>query len=212
MSDTAPDDRQFLRVLIVDDEAAVGASLRRTLTRQGWLAEWVAHGAAALDRLASGGIDVVLVDQHLGDTGLGSDLLLRIAQQWPAVGRVLISGHAGTATIRRTHGWASLAKPWQDDQLLLTLRSAASTAALAGARQLLDRLPLAAWALDGEGRIILGNLLARTAFPALAAGDFLDPADPPPSSTGRWWFSRSQHEGRQVVVAEPLPPAMLEDA
>jgi PleD family two-component response regulator len=53
------------RVLVVDDDAAVGELLEVQLAKRGFQSLWVTSAAAALERLADGGVDVVLTDVNM---------------------------------------------------------------------------------------------------------------------------------------------------
>lgn len=54
-------------LLIVEDDEAIAAPLTRALAREGHTAEHVGTGRAALDRLAAGGVDLVVLDLGLPD-------------------------------------------------------------------------------------------------------------------------------------------------
>jgi two-component system response regulator MprA len=51
-----------MRILVVDDEPAVRTSLQRALSLEGYEVDLAADGAAALDRLAAGPPDAVVLD------------------------------------------------------------------------------------------------------------------------------------------------------
>jgi two-component system response regulator MprA len=51
-----------MRILVVDDEPAVRESLRRALQLEGYDVELAADGVEALERLASDGVDALLLD------------------------------------------------------------------------------------------------------------------------------------------------------
>lgn len=64
-----------LNVLIVDDEAAIRLALVRHLQRRGHKVETAEDGAAALDRIAANGFDVIVSDIRM--PGMSGDRLLR---------------------------------------------------------------------------------------------------------------------------------------
>jgi len=70
---------QPLRVLIVDDEAAIRLALVRHLQRRGHTVETAEDGSAALERIASTGFDVILSDIRM--PGMSGDRLLRELHQ-----------------------------------------------------------------------------------------------------------------------------------
>src|SRR5215217_705407 len=49
-------------VLVVEDDEALSATLRRVLERAGYAAEQMPNGLAGLDRVEQGGVDLVLLD------------------------------------------------------------------------------------------------------------------------------------------------------
>ena len=55
------------QLLVVEDDDGIAAPLQRTLEREGYTVERVATGQAGLDRVAQGGIDLVVLDLGLPD-------------------------------------------------------------------------------------------------------------------------------------------------
>ena len=52
-------------LLYIDDDSALARLVDRGLTRSGFAVVHAASGAAGLDRLAQGGIDVIALDQYM---------------------------------------------------------------------------------------------------------------------------------------------------
>jgi DNA-binding NarL/FixJ family response regulator len=90
-----------VKVLVVDDSPAIRARLMTLLREVDGLELSEASGAdEALDRLASGGVHVVLLDLHMpGKTGL--DVLPAIKAREPAPLVIVLTGHP-TEHHRRT--------------------------------------------------------------------------------------------------------------
>ena len=88
---------QSPRVLVVDDEAVVVNSVRRTLSRRGYAIEEVFSGKDALSRIAAEAFDLVLLDMKLGDMN-GLDLLPRIKKLRPGMPVVMVTGFASLDT------------------------------------------------------------------------------------------------------------------
>ncbi len=82
------DDRPV--VLGVDDEEALLRVYVRLLTRAGIRVLTASSYFHALEVLGSNRVDLVLTDQRMeGPSGL--DLLAKVAERWPRVGRILIT-------------------------------------------------------------------------------------------------------------------------
>jgi two-component system cell cycle sensor histidine kinase/response regulator CckA len=86
---------QPLRLLVVEDEESDVALIRDKLGRarggQPFEIEWVGGLGPALRRLSRKGIDVVLLDLGLPDSG-GTDGVMRMAAQAPDVPVVVLTG------------------------------------------------------------------------------------------------------------------------
>ncbi|MFS0886545.1 response regulator transcription factor [Aeromicrobium sp. 179-A 4D2 NHS] len=54
-------------VLVVEDDDKIAPPLVRTLEREGYDVEWVTEGGPAVERIASGAVDLVLLDLGLPD-------------------------------------------------------------------------------------------------------------------------------------------------
>ena len=80
------------RILVVDDEDAVVQSLCDTLNRGGLAAEGVSDPRAALTRLRSGGIDLLVTDLVMPAMD-GISLLRSALEIDPTVAAVVITGH-----------------------------------------------------------------------------------------------------------------------
>jgi DNA-binding response OmpR family regulator len=55
------------RILVVEDDRHIGASLERALSASGYLVDWVETGSAAIEVFASGEVAIVLLDLGLPD-------------------------------------------------------------------------------------------------------------------------------------------------
>ncbi len=115
------------RILVVDDDAGVRASLRRTLSWRGYEV-LVADGApAALEALQREAVDVVISD-HLMPGTSGLELLAEVRERHPEVLRLLLTGAADVETALRAINegqvFRMLTKPWDDAALRTTLAAA----------------------------------------------------------------------------------------
>jgi len=124
------------RVLIVDDDAAVRAVLKRILSGAGYQVEEVSDAFLALDRLDTHPPDAVLLDIKMpGMDGLG--LMENLRQRGIEVPVVILTGHGDEFTARECleAGAANyLTKPPDRSELLLAMRGAVAEGCLARKR------------------------------------------------------------------------------
>jgi PAS domain S-box-containing protein len=113
------------RILLVDDDPTVRATIRRLLERHGFRVHDVPGAAHALVALESGRFDLVLSDHAMpGQTG--EQLLATVVERWPEVRVVLMSGFTdGTAARRAISGRRIpfLAKPFTAEELIEVMGS-----------------------------------------------------------------------------------------
>ncbi|MFJ3371303.1 HD domain-containing phosphohydrolase [Pseudomonas sp. NPDC086251] len=115
------------KVLLVDDEESILNSLRRLLRGQPFEALLATSGAQALEIMAQQPIDLVMSDARMPNMD-GATLLGHIHKRYPTTTRILLTGYADLPTIIKAinegqiHRYIS--KPWNDEEILLTLRQA----------------------------------------------------------------------------------------
>ena len=115
----------FATVLLLEDQRAVVASLRRCLTGEGYRFLLAADVERARDHLESEIIDAILTDVVLPGVG-GLAFLREVRERWPGVARALITGWP--EALRReelaaAQPFAVFAKPWDVQELRTALRS-----------------------------------------------------------------------------------------
>src|SRR6476646_2668568 len=114
------------RLLVVDDEAGIRESLSLILKDEGYHVEAVASAEEALQRAASGDIEVVLLDVWLpGIDGLEALSRLQAASRPPAV--IMISGHGTIETaVRATKlgAFDFIEKPLSLEKIIVLVRNA----------------------------------------------------------------------------------------
>jgi DNA-binding response OmpR family regulator len=86
------------RILLVEDDPLIGASLQRALDANGYSADWVTDGAAALAAARSGRPSLVLLDLGLPDTD-GVDLARALLTLDPTLPVVMLTARAEEADI-----------------------------------------------------------------------------------------------------------------
>jgi two-component system nitrogen regulation response regulator NtrX len=136
-------------ILIVDDEANIRGTLKGVLSREGYQVDDAASVAAARALLREA-YDLVLLDVWFpGESGL--DLLASIRQDAPDTTVIMMSGNADLETAvqaTRLGAYDFLEKPLSLERLLVILRNASATRALASENERL-RAPWAT-ALVGD--------------------------------------------------------------
>jgi CheY-like chemotaxis protein len=116
-----------LRVLVVDDESYNLDTFRRVFRRQ-FAMEFATGADEALELLKRGDFDVLVTDHAMpGLTGV--ELLARVRQDYPHLGRVMVTAHAELAEVRESLengvSTAVVMKPWRKEELLHWIRYAA---------------------------------------------------------------------------------------
>ena len=115
------------RVLCVDDEPDVLASLRRVLKDGGYSVRIADSAANGLQILHSEPIDLVISDMRMPQTD-GVRFLGQVQEQWPQTMRILLSSRADAELIAEAVNsgliYRYFAKPWDDDDIVLQVRLA----------------------------------------------------------------------------------------
>jgi adenylate cyclase len=122
-------------IICVDDEPMVLDSLREQLERQ--LQDSVAIAVAQdavealeiVDELVAEGVDIpVVISDHIMPGMKGDELLVHIHERLPDTRTILLTGQAGLGAVGRAVNEAGLyrymAKPWDRDDLAMTVREA----------------------------------------------------------------------------------------
>ena len=116
------------RVLYVDDEGDV-REVFSAVFEDDFDVTCVTTGQEALDALASREFDVLVTDMRMRPMN-GSELLARAYEQFPDAQRILLTGfsdHDDLAdAVNKGHLFAYVQKPWDNAQLGLIIRRAAS--------------------------------------------------------------------------------------
>jgi two-component system, NtrC family, response regulator HydG len=163
-----------LRVLVVDDDAAIREALSRTLEKFGYEVVLAEDGQAGLDRLREGEIHIMLADLQMPRLS-GQELLKAAKTIAPDVEVIVITGHGtvGEAVEAMKEGaYDFLTKPFKRVQLERTIRRAAEKQALAlqncRLRARLDELQ-GAGSIIGTSPVMLRTLeLVRQVAPSTA--------------------------------------------
>ena len=113
-------------ILIVDDEPGVRTALTGVLNDEGYEVETVASGEACLERMARGGVDLIVLDVWLpGMDGLAT--LARLRERQVDAQIVLISGHGNIESAVRAIKMGAfdfVEKPLSLEKTVLVVRNA----------------------------------------------------------------------------------------
>jgi len=118
------------RLLVVDDEENILNSLSKILEcSEDFKSEITTapNGTEALGRLVEKEFDLILADYKMpGMTGV--ELLTKVKEIWPRIIRILITGFSdiniAREAINKAHVYSYIGKPWDNDELLLTVAEA----------------------------------------------------------------------------------------
>ena len=127
-------DDHRLSVLFLDDDPDILAAAELILTRAGFDFTGAEAPTAARERLAEGGIDVLLLDLNFrrGDTSgeAGLTFLEERLAATPNLPVVVVTGHSGMAIAiqaMRLGAQDFVVKPWNNDRFLASVRAAIET-------------------------------------------------------------------------------------
>jgi len=114
-------------ILCVDDEPNILSSLKRLLHRQGYQVLLAGSGAEGLTVLEKQAVDLVISDMRMPEMD-GAHFLEQVRQRWPETMRVLLTGYADVestmAAINKGEIYRYIAKPWDDNDVLLLVKHA----------------------------------------------------------------------------------------
>ncbi|MFA7403562.1 MAG: response regulator [Pelobacteraceae bacterium] len=134
-----------IRILFVDDERNVLRSLERLFLEEEYEIFTAGSGQEGLDTLEQSGPFQLIVSDYRMPTMNGVDFLREVCRRWPDTERIILSGYADSAAIvaaiNEGQIYKFIAKPWNDDDLLRTVREVLDRHELrASNRRLLEEL------------------------------------------------------------------------
>jgi len=121
------DNEAMSTLLLVDDEPHVLSSLSRLLRRENYRILTASNCEEALALLAEHQVGVIIIDQRMPGMS-GTELLARARVMHPKTVRMVLSGYTAldslTEAINRGEIYKLLTKPWEDAELIHTVRDA----------------------------------------------------------------------------------------
>ena len=114
-------------ILCVDDEPNILSSLRRLFRGKDFEVRTAESGRAGLALLDSQSADVVISDMRMPEMD-GTQFLEQVRMRWPDTVRLLLTGQSDISSvidaINRSEIHRYISKPWDDDEIVLTVRQA----------------------------------------------------------------------------------------
>lgn len=140
---TMPEDQSTATVLLVDDEQNILSSLRRVLRNEPYRLLMANCGEQGLDMFEQQPVDLVISDARMPGMD-GAALLAEIQKRRPECLRILLTGYADISTtikaVNEGQIYRYISKPWNDEELRLTIRQALASQYSERERQRLERL------------------------------------------------------------------------
>lgn len=130
-------------LLFVDDESSILSSLKRLFRPQGYKILTAGSGAEGLTVLEKETVDLVVSDMRMPEMD-GAQFLEQVRGRWPKTLRILLTGYADisstVAAINRGEIYRYISKPWDDNEIVLTVREALEHQRLASENARLNEL------------------------------------------------------------------------
>jgi len=115
------------RILCVDDEPMILSALKRVFRPLGYTLFTANSGQEGLELLEKETVELVISDMRMPEMD-GAQFLEQVFKRWPDTKRILLTGYADAgatiAAINQGKIWRYVAKPWDENELLLTVSQA----------------------------------------------------------------------------------------
>ena len=119
---------QSIKILFVDDEAAILKAVRRFGRTRAWDVTIANSGAEALEKMKAEEFDVIVSDMRMPKMD-GAELLGLSYKIWPKTVRIILSGYSDSealqSAVNEAHIFKYLTKPWNDEELAKVISEAA---------------------------------------------------------------------------------------
>ena len=116
-----------LTILFVDDEKSILSSLRRLFRTSPYKILIANSGAEGLELFKQNKIDLVVSDMRMPQMD-GAQFLTEVANKWPETIRILLTGYSDLestiAAVNQGKIYRYLSKPWEENDLRMTIEQA----------------------------------------------------------------------------------------
>ena len=140
-----PSELETIRILLVEDEAELRATLSNMLRELSFEVDAVADASAAFAQLRQNVYDILLTDLRLPEGPSGEQVICQAKELYPDLIAVVMTGYGDISSAVRTMKLGAadyIQKPFLKDELLLRLRKALDERALRWrSRELEERKP-----------------------------------------------------------------------
>ena len=130
-------------LLFVDDESNILSSLKRLFRSQGYQILTAESGREGLACLEKQPVDLIISDMRMPEMD-GAAFLEQVASRWPMTVRILLTGYADItstiAAVNKGQIYRYISKPWEDNDILLTVQRALEQKRLEQDRRRLETL------------------------------------------------------------------------
>ena len=114
-------------LLFVDDEVNILSSIKRLFRPLGYRIFTAESGAQGLEILERESVDLVVSDMRMPEMN-GAQFLEKVRQKWPETVRILLTGYAEIGStidaINKGQIYRYISKPWEDNDITLTIKLA----------------------------------------------------------------------------------------
>lgn len=136
---------QTATLLFVDDEPNILSALRRLFRPLGYKIHVAEGGAQGLELLEREPVDLVISDMRMPNMD-GAQFLEQVRAKWPDTVRILLTGYADVsstiAAINKGEIFRYVAKPWEDNDIVLLVKQALDLKNLEQEKRRLEALTL----------------------------------------------------------------------
>ncbi len=118
-----------IRILVIDDEPVICDGCRLSLADRGFVVDTCQSGTKGLEMLLGGEYDLALLDMKLPDMN-GMEILRHVKNEKPGIYIIVMTGYSSVENAvdaMKLGAFDYIAKPFTDDELLISVQRAVET-------------------------------------------------------------------------------------